>query len=175
MDDGSVLRLRGWNSQSMPLPRYDFEDGDFWGIQIFNDLENFASAWIYWNLVLDEHGGPWSISYIHGNPDPNIQHPIVIVDREKKRVTYTGLYYYLAHFSKFVRPGAIRVGTFGAQPGVRAMAFKASDGGMALELMNSGKDGTAVSISWNGREARLRLPAMSITTALWQTNESPQH
>lgn len=161
--------------KSMPLPRFDFEDGDFWGIQIFNDLENFASAWIYWNLVLDEHGGPWSVSYIHGNPDPNIQHPVVIVDREKKKVTYTGLYYYLAHFSKFVRPGAIRVGTFGSQASIRAMAFKAPDGGMTLELMNSGKDVAAVSVSWHGREARLRLPATSITTALWQTNESPQH
>ena len=154
--------------KSMPLPRYDFEDGDFWGTQIFNDLENFASAWIYWNMILDERGGPWSVSYIHGNPDPNIQHPVVIIDREKKTVTYTGLYYYLAHFSKFVRPGAVRVGTLGSSAGVRTMAFKAPDGGIALELMNSGKDDTAVNLSWHGRQARLRLPGMSITTALWK-------
>src|SRR5438309_4245205 len=89
--------------KSMSLPRYDFEDGDFWGTHIFNDLEAHASAWIYWNMILDEKGGPWSVSYVHGNPDPNIQHPVVIIDREKKKVTYTGLYYYLAHFIKFVR------------------------------------------------------------------------
>ena len=94
----------------MSLPRYDFEDGDFWGTQIFNDLEAHASAWIYWNMILDEKGGPWSVSYVHGNPDPNIQHPVVIIDREKMKVMYTGLYYYLTHFSKFVRPGAVRVG-----------------------------------------------------------------
>jgi hypothetical protein len=74
--------------KSMSLPRYDFEDGDFWGTQIFNDLEAHASAWIYWNMILDEKGGPWSVSYVHGNPDPNIQHPVVIIDREKKKVTY---------------------------------------------------------------------------------------
>jgi glucosylceramidase len=154
--------------KSMPLPRYDFEDGDFWGTQIFDDLENFSSAWIYWNMVLDERGGPWSVSYIHGNPDPNVQHPIVIVDRATKKVTYTGLYYYLAHFSKFVRPGAVRVGTSGSQPGVRAMAFRAPDGGMTLELMNSGKDETRVNVSWHGRQVSLKLPAISITTALWR-------
>jgi glucosylceramidase len=154
--------------KSMPLPRYDFEDGDFWGTQIFNDLENFASAWIYWNMVLDERGGPWSVSYIHGNPDANVQHPIVIVDRENKRVTYTGLYYYLAHFSKFVRPGAVRVGALGSQPGVRAMAFRAPDGGMTLELMNSLKQERVVNVSWHGRQVRLKLPAISIATALWR-------
>jgi glucosylceramidase len=154
--------------KSMSLPRYDFEDGDFWGKQIFDDLENFASAWIYWNMVLDERGGPWSVSYVHGNPDPNVQHPVVIIDRETKKVTYTGLYYYLAHFSKFVRPGAVRVGTSGSQPGVRAMAFRAPDGGMTLQLMNSGKDEARVNVSWHGHQASLKLPAISITTALWR-------
>lgn len=154
--------------KSMSLPRYDFDDGDFWGNQIFNDLENSASAWIYWNMVLDERGGPWSVSYIHGNPDPNVQHPVVIIDRQKKKVTYTGLYYYLAHFSKFVRPGAVRIETVGSKPGVRAMAFKSPDGGMALELMNSGQNDTVVIVSWRERKVQLNLPAISITTALWQ-------
>lgn len=153
--------------KSMPLPRYDFEDGDFWGRQIFSDLESYTSAWIYWNMALDEHGGPWSVSYIHGNPDPNVQHPVVIIDSGTKQITYTGLYYYLAHFSKFVRPGAQRVQTSGAQAGVRAMAFKLPDGGMTLEMMNSGKEDTSVTVSWQGRAVQLKLPAVSITTALW--------
>ena len=154
--------------RTMPLPRYDFDDGDFWGNQIFNDLEASTSAWIYWNMILDEKGGPWSVSYVHGNPDPNVQHPVVIIDRQKKKVTYTGLYYYLAHFSKFVRPGALRVQTVGSQDGVRVMAFKAPEGGMVTELMNSGKADAEVSLSWHGRLAYLKLPAASITTALWK-------
>src|SRR5437773_212815 len=153
--------------KSMSLPRYEFEDGDFWGTQIFNDLEAHASAWIYWNMVLDEKGGPWSVSYVHGNPDPNIQHPVVIIDRQTKKVTYTGLYYYLAHFSRFVRPGAVRVKTSGSQDGIRAMAFKRPDGGMVLEIMNSRKEDIDVNVSWHGRLVRLKLAAVSITTALW--------
>jgi hypothetical protein len=42
---------------------------DCWG------PEAFASAWIY----LEEKGGPWLVSPIH---DPNIQHPVVIINRE---------------------------------------------------------------------------------------------
>jgi glucosylceramidase len=153
--------------KSMPLPRFDFEDGDYWGNQIFNDLEVDTSAWIYWNMILDEKGGPWSVSEIHGNPDPNVQHPVVIIDRRTKKVTYTGLYYYLAHFSKFVRPGDIRIKTTGSLDGVRVMAFKAPDGEIVTELMNSKDEDVEIGVKFHDRVLRSKLPAISITTALW--------
>jgi glucosylceramidase len=153
--------------KSMPLPRFDFEDGDYWGNQIFNDLEVFTSAWIYWNMILDEKGGPWSVSEIHGNPDPNVQHPVVIINRKSKNVTYTGLYYYLAHFSKFVRPGDVRIESTGSLDGVRVMAFKTPDGGIVTELMNSRNKDVEASVKFHDRMVRLTLPAISITTALW--------
>ncbi|MFZ1928443.1 MAG: glycoside hydrolase family 30 beta sandwich domain-containing protein, partial [Candidatus Sulfotelmatobacter sp.] len=102
-----------------------------------------------------------------GNPDPNIQHPVVIIDRHSKKVTYTGLYYYLAHFSKFVRPGAIRIKTIGSDDGVRVMAFKAPDGKIVAELMNSKREDVEVGVTFHDRVLRLKLPAISITTALW--------
>jgi glucosylceramidase len=153
--------------KSMPLPRFDFEDGDYWGNQIFNDLEVDTSAWIYWNMILDEKGGPWSVSEIHGNPDPNVQHPVVIIDRRSKKVTYTGLYYYLAHFSKFVRPGDVRIKTTGSLDGVRVMAFNAPDGEIVTELMNSKDEDVEIGVKFHDRVLRLKLPAISITTALW--------
>jgi glucosylceramidase len=153
--------------KTFSLPVYDFADGDFWGQQIFSDLENYASAWIYWNAVLDEKGGSWSVSYIHGNPDPNIQHPVIIINRQTHEVTYTGLYYYLAHFSKFVRPGAVRIETTGNYPGVRVISFKTPEGKMVSELMNSRKQDVEVAIVASGHTLPLKLPAVSITTAIW--------
>jgi glucosylceramidase len=153
--------------KSMSLPRFDFEDGDYWGNQIFNDLEVYTSAWIYWNMILDEKGGPWSVSEIHGNPNPNVQHPVVIINRRSKKVTYTGLYYYLAHFSRFVRPGAVRIATGGSLDGVRVMAFKAPDGKIVAELMNRKRKDVEVGVKFHDRVLRMKLPAISITTALW--------
>lgn len=158
--------------KSMPLPRFDFEDGDYWGNQIFNDLEVDTSAWIYWNMILDEKGGPWSVSEIHGNPDPNVQHPVVIIDRRSKKVTYTGLYYYLAHFSKFVRPGDVRIKTTGSLDGVRVMAFKAPDGEIVTELMNSKDKDVEMGVKFHDRVLRLKLPAISITTGLWSSKSA---
>ena len=149
------------------LPCYDFEDGAFWGDQIVSDLESGASAWIYWNLILDENGGPWAISPVHGNPDPNVQHPVVIVNRETKEVTYTGCYYYLAHFSKFVRPGAVRLKTAGSQNGVRCIAFQTPEKGMVVQLLNSRDEDAEVSLTCGDRTLRLKLPAISITTCQW--------
>ncbi len=154
--------------KSMVLPNHDYADGDFWGTQIFKDLESGASAWIYWNMILDEKGGPWLVSPVHGNPDPNVQHPVVIVDRQKKETTYTGLYYYLAHFSKFVRPGTVRVGTTGSVNGVRCLAFQAKDGGTVAEVMNSRKQAATIHLTWHGNSVSLSLPALSITTYLWK-------
>lgn len=154
--------------KKMKLPRTDFEDGDFWGQQLFSDLEAGASAWIYWNLILDEKGGPWLVSPIHGNPDDNIQHPVIIVDRATHQVTYTGCYYYLAHFSKFVRPGAVRVGVSGSAKGARCLAFKSPEGRLIAEIINSRDVANEVRLDFGSQSMRLTLQPRSITTCLWQ-------
>ena len=157
--------------RSMALPVYGFEDGDFWGNVIMNDLEVGASAWIYWNMILDEKGGPWAISVVHGNPDPNEQHPVIIINRQTKEVTYTGLYYYLSHFSKFVRPGATRIETKGSTDGIRAISFATPEGGIVSQLINSRKQDAEVNLTFHGKQLHLTLPAVSITTATWKSRE----
>jgi glucosylceramidase len=149
------------------LPIYEFDDGDLWGNIIFGDLEAGTSAWLYWNAILDETGGPWAISPIHGNPDPNSQHPVVIINKKTHEITYTGVYYYLAHFSKFVRPGAVRVQTKGQAKGVRVMSFRTPEGGMVAQVLNSNTQDMPVSLVYHGHTLNLTSPARSITTANW--------
>ena len=98
---------------------------------------------------------------------PNAQHSVIIVNRSSKAVTYTGLYYYLAHFSKFVRPGAVRVEVAGSVTGVRCLAFRRPGGGMVAEVLNSRKEPARVVLIWHGPTLAVRLPARSISTYLW--------
>jgi len=153
--------------KSKKLPIYDFDDGDVWGSMIFSDLEAGTSAWIYWNAILDETGGPWAVSPLHGNPDPNVQHPVVIINKNSHQVTYTGLYYYLAHFSKFVRPNAVRVQTTGKAKGVRVMSFQTAEGGMVGQILNSNPESVEVNLVHRGHTLHLTAPARSISSALW--------
>jgi len=152
------------------LPRYDWEDGDHWANQIFRDIEAGASAWLYWNTILDENGGPWLVSPIHGNPDPNVQQPVVVVNRQTKKVDYMAVYYYLAHFSKFVRPGAVRVAMSGTQEKIRALAFRAPEGGIVLQLLNQDDAPATVTVAWRDKVLKADLPALSIATYQWGGN-----
>ncbi len=152
----------------LPLPVYDFSDGEFWGNMIMGDMNNWVSGWIYWNMILDQDGGPWLVSTIHGDPDDNRQQPVVIIDRKTGKVSYTGLYYYLAHFSKFVRPGAFRIGSAGGSPQLNFACFKNADGSIILNIINNGDD-TACRVSWMNREAVQKLKGHSITTLKWNS------
>ncbi len=65
---------------------------------IIGCLNNWVDGWVDWNMVLDKQGGPnwfknWCIAP-------------VIVDPDQDEVYFTPLYYTMAHFSKYIRPGA---------------------------------------------------------------------
>ena len=133
--------------------------------------ESGASAWIYWNLILDERGGPYLLSEVHGDGPDNYQHPVIVINRKTKQVTYTALYYYLAHFSKFVRPGARRIRTEGAVKGVRCIAFKSPTGDMVTEVLNSQARQVRTELRWRGKALAIALSPLSITTCLWNTTD----
>jgi glucosylceramidase len=147
-------------------PVSDFIDGEYWGNMIMNDLNNWVSGWIYWNMILDQDGGPWLTSPEHGDPENNSQHPVVIIDRNTKEVTYTGLYYYLSHFSRFVRPGAFRIKCTGGSSQLNFAGFQNSDKSIILNVINNGPE-TDCSVKWKTRMVNQRLKAHSITTFKW--------
>lgn len=162
-------------SLAPPLPRTDFADGATWGERLVRELQAGASGWIYWNLLLDTHGGPFNLSPRHNDGPRNYQHPLVIVDTVAGTFHPTGLFRFLAHFSRFLRPGAARLGTAerGLPAGVSAVAFRApaaveEEGEEAvLQLVNRAASAATVAVCSGGRVAMLELPPISITTARW--------
>jgi glucosylceramidase len=81
---------------------------------------------------------------------------------------YMALYFYLAHFSKFVRPGAVLLTTTtGAMSNVWALPFQAPEGGTVLQLLNSRVEPVPVSVLWRGRLLKADLPALFISTYRW--------
>jgi glucosylceramidase len=147
------------------FPVYDFSDGEFWGNMIMNDLKTGVSGWIYWNMILDQKGGPWLVSLAHGDPDNNAQHPVVIINRETKEVSYTGLYYYLSHFSRFIRPGARKVACSTNQGQLNVGAFINQDKSLVLIIINNGNEIEA-GIDGQGRSGIYRAPSHSISTII---------
>jgi glucosylceramidase len=151
-----------------PMPVHGYDDGDRWGRMIMSDVNNWAAGWIYWNIILDQNGGPWLISEPHGDPVENDQHPVVTVHTDTGEIEYTGLYYYLAHFSRFVRPGSVRVGAEGKIPGLSFAAFEDKDGSRILEVINSSSGERKFAIRDGARAASAALPPWSIGTYIWR-------
>lgn len=152
------------------LPVYEFSDGEFWGNQIMNDMKNWVSAWIYWNMILDQNGGPCLISPPHDDPPLNQQHAVVIVNRDTKEVTYTGLYYYLAHFSKFIKPGAYRINSTGDSENLNFAAFQNIDGSITLNVINNSAE-MDCKVLWKNKMTIQKFKAHSITTLQWNETD----
>jgi glucosylceramidase len=95
---------------------------------IIGCLNNWVDGWVDWNMVLDKQGGPnWFKNWCTAP---------VIVDPVKDEVYFTPLYYTMAHFSKFIRPGAVRIGCLISHKEVMATAAKNPDGSIALVVFN---------------------------------------
>lgn len=52
--------------------------------------------------------------------------------------------------SRFVRPGAVRLGTSGAPSGIKVAAFQNVDGSIAVQFINTGGSATKVNVKVNG-------------------------
>jgi len=79
-------------------------------------------------MVLDKQGGPnWFKNWCVAP---------VIVDPESDEVYFTPLYYTMAHFSKFMRPGAVKIGCTIDHKEVMATAVKNLDGSIAIAVFN---------------------------------------
>ncbi|MRN53656.1 glycoside hydrolase family 30 protein [Paenibacillus monticola] len=115
------------------------------GIEI---LRNHSKSFVLWNMALDEHNGPTVPGF-----GKSTCRGIVQINQQTKELTYTLDYYALAHFSKFIRPGALRVDSTSSNEFIRSVAFRNTDHTIALVLFNDGEE--AENIAVNLQEAEL--------------------
>ncbi len=93
---------------------------------IIGSLNNWVDGWVDWNMVLDTQGGPnWSKNWCVAP---------VIVDPEKDEIYFTPLYYTMAHFSKYIRPGAVRIGFENSDETLMITAVQNTDGSIVVVL-----------------------------------------
>jgi glucosylceramidase len=102
--------------------------GERYGNSLVNDFNNGTVAWTDWNILLDENGGPNHVSNFCFAP--------VHADTKTGELIYTNAYYYLGHFSKFIRPGARRVIASSNRTDLQTTAFINKDGKLAVVVLN---------------------------------------
>ncbi|WP_314588863.1 glycoside hydrolase family 30 protein [Paenibacillus terrigena] len=132
--------------------------GERYGRNMIGDLNNWTEGYLDWNIVLDETGGPNHVNNLCDAP--------IIADTVTDTLHYNSSYYYIGHFSKFIRPGAVRIGLKAAQnpDGIYATAFRNTDGHIAVVVMNESEQKYAFTLGHGECIASHTLPAHSIAT-----------
>jgi len=134
----------------------EWQWGERYGKSIIHDLNNSASGWIDWNILLDENGGP--------NHVANYCYAPVIANTKTGELIYMNSYYYLGHFSKFIRPGAQRIVCSSNHDDLLATAFINKDNSIAVVAMNETDKNIEFKIWLEGKGTLAKLPAHGICT-----------
>ena len=113
-----------WNT----INQWDW--GESYGQAMLSDFNNGAVAWTDWNIILDETGGP--------NHVKNFCFAPMHADTRNGSLHFMNSYYYIGHFSKFIRPGAKRIVCSANRAQLQTTAFVNTDGTVAVVVMNTG-------------------------------------
>ena len=136
----------------------DWKWGETYAKSMINDFNNWTCGWTDWNVLLDEKGGP--------NHVKNFCFAPIVADTKTGKLTYMSSYYYIGHFSKFLKPGAKRVSCTVTSGDLQATSFVNPDGRIATVVMNTSDKQLESRIWINGQAAVVPLPAHSIATVV---------
>ena len=125
---------------------------------IIGDLNHGMNSWIDWNLVLDEQGGPNHVGNFCNAP--------VICDTTTDTVAYKPTFYAVSHFSKYMKPGAVRIGCSSFSPEFEVTAAQNPDGTNVLVILHTGSDRKGIFLRTEGKVTRLLVPGDSISTVV---------
>ncbi|MGI9185052.1 MAG: glycoside hydrolase family 30 protein [Solirubrobacteraceae bacterium] len=139
-------------------------------------MRNWATAVNLWNLALDPQGGPVQ------RPNYGCRHctGIVTIDPVRHTVALSRDYYQLGQFSRYVVPGAVRLGSNNFvtytyaypsgrinTPGLDDVAFQNPDGSRVLLTFNSARRSVAFAVKDAGDYFRYRLAPGATATFVW--------
>ena len=123
---------------------------------IIGCLNNWVDGWVDWNMVLDKQGGPnWFKNWCVAP---------VLVDVDSDEVYYTPIYYVMCHFSKFIRPNAVRIGIETSDKNLQATAAQNPDGSIVVVVFNEGNKKRNFTINLNGNSKSIAIEAQALQT-----------
>jgi glucosylceramidase len=120
---------------------------------------NWSRNVLLWNIAADPHAGPHT-----GNGGCTGCYGAITLDGDS--ATFNVAYYVAAHFSKFVRPGSVRIGSSELDQ-LSTAAFLTPDGKIVLVADNTGNFEKSFRIVYHGLSATATLPPESVATYVW--------
>lgn len=154
----NILFTEGCNGPFKMNQIDDWKWGERYGRSMINDFNSGTVGWTDWNILLDEIGGP--------NHVQNYCFAPIHADTKTGKLYYMNAYYYIGHFSKFIRPGAKRIVSSSSRSPLLTTAFKNVDGSIAVIVMNQTDKSIPYFLWENGKAAQVTSLPHSIATLL---------
>ncbi len=129
---------------------------------IIGCLNNYVNGWIDWNMVLDKQGGPnWFKNWCVAP---------VIVDPEKDEIYFTPLYYVMAHFSKFMRPGSVKIACNINHKEILATAVQNPDGSIVVAVFNPTDERFNITLNIHMQTKQISIDSKALQTIVITNN-----
>ena len=106
----------------------EIPNGELYGHEICGDLNSGVNAFIDWNIMLDHQGGP--------NHKQNFCNSPCMLNEDSSDYIKNLTYYYIGHFSKFIKVGAERIAYSKYTDKLEICSFKNPDNSIAVVIMN---------------------------------------
>lgn len=143
-------------------PDYDdpnyANDWTHWSKTFTDVLRNGCRSITAWNFALDEQGRP--------NIGPFNCGGLITLNSQTKDVSYSGQFFGLAHYSRFIRRGAVRFDSQSNAKNLDHCSYQNPTGDRVVVLTNSASSRTC-QIQAQGNVANLSMPPNSISTLVW--------
>jgi glucosylceramidase len=138
---------------------HEWKWGEKYGNSMIHDFNNGAVGWTDWNILLNQYGGP--------NHVQNFCFAPIIGNTKTGKLTYMNSYYYIGHFSKFIRPGAQRIiSSSNRSDKLQTTAFINPDGKIAVVVLNRTNQKISYHLWLKGQAAPLVSLPHSIATLI---------
>ncbi len=133
--------------------------GEAYGRSMIHDFNSGTEGWTDWNILLDERGGP--------NHVGNFCFAPIHADTRTGKLIYTNAYYYIGHFSKFIRPGARRILASPSRSMLLTTAFVNADGTVVVVVMNPTSKGGDYNLAVGSASVQINARPHSIQTVVF--------
>ena len=125
---------------------------------IIGCLNNWVDGWIDWNMVLNRQGGPnWFKNWCLAP---------VIVDENAEEVYFTPNYYVMAHFSKYIRPGAKRIGFENPDKSLMVTAAQNPDKTIAVVIFNPTESPRTLQLNLGNHNTTITISKEALQTVI---------
>jgi len=128
--------------------------------EIIGDLNHWSGGYLTWNLLTDFNGGPYH-DRTGGCVGP------IVVDTSSGAVKYNSNYYYMTHFSRYFRPGAVRIGCAYSGTGLEITACRNTDGTTVIAALNTTANPISFKVKQGSQIVKPTVPAHGLVDLIY--------